>query len=233
MHKQTKPLLLFAMLVLLLHITAIIELRPPEDVPNERNTPVPLSVEVTLLGKAGKKTTAMPPPVQAPAKPKPKAKQPKAEPKKTPPVTEKSPDVGEIEQLIKSRSVKQVAQSVKYQPDRQTAQAVSAAVVMPSGGKASARDNFPVSDIHNPSPEYPEMAVFLGYQGSSVIRIKVSAEGLSTGVEIVRSSGHKILDEAAAKALKQWRFTPGKHGNGPMSDSVVISVDYVLYRKEN
>ena len=232
MYRQTKPLLLFAMLVLLLHITAIIGLRLPEDVPDERNTPVPLSVEVTLLGKAGKKTTAMPPPVQAPAKPKPKAKQ-QAEPKKTPPVTEKSPDVGEIERLIKSRSVKQLAQSVKYQPDRQTAQAVSAALVMPSGGKASARDNFPVSDVHNPSPEYPEMAVFLGYQGSSVIRIKVSVEGLSTGVEIVRSSGHKILDEAAAKALRQWRFTPVKHGNGPMSDSVIISVDYVLYRRNN
>ena len=223
------------MLVLLLHITAIIELRPPENVPDERNTPVPLSVEVTLLGKAGPKTPAMPPPVPAPAKPKPKPKpkteSPKAEPKKTPPVTEKSPDVGEIERLIKSRSVKPVSHNVNYQPDRQTAQAVSAAMVMPSGGKASARDNFPVSDVHNPSPEYPEMAVFLGYQGSSVIRIKVSAQGLSTGVEIVRSSGHKILDESAAKALRLWRFTPSKHGTGPMSDSVIISVDYVLYTR--
>ena len=206
----------------------IIWLRKPVDLPSEHNTPVPLSVEVTLLGKEGQKSSAAPPPVQPqPTKSKPEPKF-KPEPKKTP-VKEKLPDVGEIERLIKSQSVKQVSKSVKYQPDQQSAQAVSAAMVMPPPGHAMARDNFPISDSHNVSPEYPEMAIFLGYQGSSVIRVKVSAQGLSAGVEILRSSGHKILDESAAKALRKWRFTPSKHGNTPVADSVIISVDYVLY----
>jgi len=217
---------------------AIIWLRQSNDLPSEYNTPLPFKLEVTLLGKDSPQSIGTPPQTnpqpkakpksKAKAKPKPKAKA-KPEPKNAPPVKEKLPDLGEIERLIKSRSVKQVNKQVKYQPDQQTAHTVASAMIMPSAGSTSARDNFPISDLHNPSPEYPEMAIFLGYQGNAIVRIKVSAKGLSQGVEILRSSGHKILDEAVTKALKKWRFTPSKPGNTPMANSVVISVIYILY----
>jgi periplasmic protein TonB len=219
-------LMLIAILVLLLHLMAVIWLQQPMGLPSEAMTPVPFKLEVTLLGKDSLKSSAMPPP----AKPQPK---PKPEPKKPNPVKEKLPDLGEIEQLIKSQSVKQVSKSVIYQPGQQTAHTVASSMIMPQAGNASARDNFPVSDMHNPSPEYPEMAIFLGYQGNAIVRIKVSAKGLSEGVEILRSSGHKILDESAAKALKKWRFTPSKRGNTPMAGSVIISVIYILYDKNS
>jgi len=227
-------LMLIAVLVLLLHVMAILWLRQSNDLPSEYNTPLPFKLEVTLLGKDSPQSIKTPPQAnpQPKTKPKPKAKakaKPKPEPKKAPPLKEKLPDLGEIERLIKSRSVKQVSKRVKYQPDQQTAHSVASAMIMPSAGSASARDNFPISDLHNPSPEYPEMAIFLGYQGNAIVRIKVSAKGLSQGVEILRSSGHKILDEAVTKALKKWRFTPSKPGNAPMANSVVISVIYILY----
>jgi periplasmic protein TonB len=194
-------------------------------------TPLPFKLEVTLLGKDSLKSSVVPPP----AKPQPPKLNPKSkpEPRKTHPIKEKLPDLGEIEQLIKSQPVKQVSKSFKYQPGQQTAHTVASAMIMPPAGKALARDNFPVSDIHNPSPEYPEMAIFLGYQGNAIVRIKVSAKGLSEGVEILRSSGHKILDESTAKALKKWQFTPSKRGNTPMADSVIISVIYILYDKNS
>ena len=229
-------LMLIAILVLLLHVTAIIWLRQSNDLPSEYNTPLPFKLEVTLLGKDNPKSIVTPPQTNPQPKtkfrPEPKTK-PKPEPKKAPPVKEKLPDLGEIEKLIKSQSVKQVSKSVNYQPDQQTAHTVASAMIMPSAGSASARDNFPISDLHNPSPEYPEMAIFLGYQGNSIVRIKVSTKGLSEGVEILRSSGHKILDESTAKALKKWRFTPSKRGNTPIASSVIISVIYVLYDKNS
>ena len=224
--------MLIAVLVLLLHVMAILWLRQSKDLPNEYNPPLPFKLEVTLLGKDSPQSIGMPQQTnpQPKAKPKSKAKpKPKPEPKKAPPVKEKLPDLGEIERLIKSHSVKQVSKRVKYQPDQQTAHTVASAMIMPSVGSTSARDNFPISDLHNPSPEYPEMAIFLGYQGNAIVRIKVSAKGLSQGVEILRSSGHEILDEAVTKALKKWRFTPSKRGNPPMANSVVISVIYILY----
>ena len=176
-------LMLIAVLVLLLHVMAIIWLRQSKDLPNEYNTPLPFKLEVTLLGKDSPQSIKTPPQAnpQPKTKPKPKAKA-KPEPKKAPPVKEKLPDLGEIERLIKSRSVKQVSKRVKYQPDQQTAHTVASAMIMPTTGSTSARDNFPISDLHNPSPEYPEMAIFLGYQGNAIVRIKVSAKGLSQGV---------------------------------------------------
>jgi periplasmic protein TonB len=231
-------LMLIAILVLLLHVMAILWLRQSKDLPSEYNTPLPFKLEVTLLAKDSSKSSVVPTPANYQPKPKvkpePKAKpKPKPEPKKTPPVKEKLPNLGEIEKLIKSQSVKQVSKSVKYEPDQQTAHTVASAMITPLAGSASARDNFPISDLHNPSPEYPEMAIFLGYQGNAIVRIKVSAKGLSEGVDILRSSGHKILDEATTKALKKWRFTPSKHGNTPMASSVVISVIYILYDRNS
>jgi periplasmic protein TonB len=227
-------LMLIAVLVLLLHVMAIIWLRQSNDLPNEYNAPLPFKLEVTLLGKDSPQSIRTPPQLKTNFKTKPKLKtKPKPEPKKASPLKEKLPDLGEIERLIKSRSGKQISKRVKYQPDPQTAHTVASAMIMPSAGSTSAKDNFPISDLHNPSPEYPEMAIFLGYQGNAIVRIKVSAKGLSQGVELLRSSGHKILDEAVPKALKKWRLTPSKPGNPPMANSVVISVSYILSNRND
>jgi len=223
--KKIEPLL-FVTLVILLHVLLLIWLKQP-DLPNNHQYPAPFKMEVTLLDNST--NTTQPTKAVLPTPP-PVTSNPKPESKKTPPVKEKPVDIGEIEKLIKSQSTKQLTRKVNVQPDQQKAQAVSAAMVMPPpSGKTSARDNFPISDIHNPSPEYPEMAVFLGYQGDVIVRIRVSAKGESVGVEILRSSGHKVLDDSAANALRKWRFTPTKHDNTPMNNSVIITVSYVLY----
>jgi protein TonB len=221
--KKIEPFL-FVSLVILLHALLLTWLRQP-DLPSKSQEPAPFNVEVTLLGSNNTQPTkTATPPAPSPAK-----INPIPEAKKTPPVKEKPVDIGEIEKLIKSQSTKQLTRKVNVQPDQQKAQAVSAAMVMPPSGKPSARDNFPISDLHNPSPEYPEMGVFLGYQGDVIIRIRVSAKGDSVGVEILRSSGHKVLDDSAVNALRKWRFRPTKHDNTPMNDSVIITVSYVLY----
>ena len=223
MPKKIEPLL-FVTLTILLHALLLIWLKQP-DLPSKHHEPAPFKMEVTLLDGSINNPPSKPTPITSP----PSKSTPKPEAKKTPPVREKSVDIGEIEKLIKSQSTKQITRKVNVQPDQKKAQAVSAAMVMPPSGKPSARDNFPISDIHNPSPEYPEMGVFLGYQGDVIVRIRVSAKGESVGVEILRSSGHKVLDDSAANALRKWRFTPSKHDNTPMNDSVIITVSYVLY----
>ncbi len=220
MPKKIEPLV-FVSLVILLHALLLTWLRQP-DQPSKSQEPAPFNVEVTLLGNNNTQPTKTATPSPAKANPIPEAK-------KTPPVKEKPVDIEKIEKLIQSQSTKQLTRKVNVQPDQQKAQAVSAAMVMPPSGKPSARDNFPISDLHNPSPEYPEMGVFLGYQGDVIIRIRVSAKGDSVGVEILRSSGHKVLDDSAVNALRKWRFRPTKHDNTPMNDSVIITVSYVLY----
>ena len=214
---------MFVTLVILLHALLLLWLKQA-DLSSKHQESVPFKMEVTLLD--GSTTQASKP---TPTTPPPEKSNPKPDVKKAPPVREKPVDIGEIEKLIKSQSTKQVSRKVNVQPDQQKAQAVSAAMVIPPSGKTSARDNFPISDSHNPSPEYPEIGVFLGYQGNVIVRIRVSANGESLGVEILRSSGHKVLDNSAATALRRWRFMPTKHDNTPMNNSVIITVSYVLY----
>ena len=134
-------LMLIAVLVLLLHVMAIIWLRQSNDLPNEYSAPLPFKLEVTLLGKDSPQSIKTPPQTnpqpQPKTKPKSKAKA-KPDPKNAPPVKEKLPDLGEIERLIKSHSVKQVSKRVNYQPDQQTAHTVASAMIMPSAGSTSA-----------------------------------------------------------------------------------------------
>ena len=53
-------------------------------------------------------------------------------------------------------------------------------------------------------------------------------EGKPAEVVIEQSSGHKVLDEAALKAVKDWRFTAGRIGNMTVSSWIKIPVRFQL-----
>ncbi|MFQ5503236.1 MAG: energy transducer TonB [Planctomycetota bacterium] len=61
----------------------------------------------------------------------------------------------------------------------------------------------------NRPPRYPSRAIHLGWQGRVLLEVHVSDRGRVLLVRILESSGHGILDRAASKAIKQWRFHDG------------------------
>lgn len=58
----------------------------------------------------------------------------------------------------------------------------------------------------SPAPAYPPAAKRAGRTGSVTCRIVVARDGSVVSVEVVESSGHADLDEAAVAALKRWTF---------------------------
>jgi len=59
-------------------------------------------------------------------------------------------------------------------------------------------------------PEYPREARENGLMGKGVAVLKVDpATGRVTSVSMVKSTGHEILDNAALRAFRQWRYRPG------------------------
>lgn len=59
-------------------------------------------------------------------------------------------------------------------------------------------------------PEYPRQARENGLMGKGVAVLKVDpATGRVTSVSMVKSTGHEILDNAALRAFRQWRYRPG------------------------
>lgn len=58
-------------------------------------------------------------------------------------------------------------------------------------------------------PAYPREARDKGLTGKGVAVAKVDpATGHVTSASMIKSTGHDILDDAALRALRQWRFPP-------------------------
>jgi len=63
--------------------------------------------------------------------------------------------------------------------------------------------------ISHPTPDYPAQARAQHLSGTGVFELQVSPEtGEVTSVTVASSTGHPILDRAAIKTLKHWKFRP-------------------------
>lgn len=63
--------------------------------------------------------------------------------------------------------------------------------------------------LHNPAPTYPVDAIRNNLTGTVELEILVGIDGKPLDVSIVRSSGHRSLDQAARKVvLQRWTFQP-------------------------
>ena len=80
----------------------------------------------------------------------------------------------------------------------------------------------------NPKPEYPTIARSRGWQGKVLLRVSVSAEGLSESVTVHRSSGHDVLDESAVAAVEKWKFIPARLGNTAVACSIIVPIIFTL-----
>jgi TonB family protein len=80
--------------------------------------------------------------------------------------------------------------------------------------------------IHNPL-SYPPQAFQLGLRGKAWLDVRVTHEGRVANVQMVTSSGHKILDEAAMHEVWTWRFRPAERDGVPIAMTVKV---YALYR---
>lgn len=60
-------------------------------------------------------------------------------------------------------------------------------------------------------PVYPRLAIKRGLEGEVKIKLNISAEGILLDTILLKGSGHKILDQAAMEAAKNWRFQKRSH----------------------
>lgn len=84
--------------------------------------------------------------------------------------------------------------------------------------------------IRNTPPIYPETARRAGWEGRVTVRVEVSADGLPIRVALEKSSGYGVLDQAALRAVKNWRFQPRTLGGVVMAGTVDVPVNFTLSR---
>jgi protein TonB len=82
--------------------------------------------------------------------------------------------------------------------------------------------------LHNPEPEYPDLAQERGWEGKVLLKVHVQPDGKPSSVSIAKSSGHKELDDAALKAVNKWSFVPAKRGDTPVDGWVTVPISFNL-----
>ena len=84
------------------------------------------------------------------------------------------------------------------------------------------------SYVKCPSPPYPSLARKRGIQGTVILRVEVLADGMVGEIEVKRSSGYKVLDKSALKAVKGWRFIPAVRNGVYAKAQVNVPVRFEL-----
>jgi protein TonB len=92
----------------------------------------------------------------------------------------------------------------------------------------TAPPSFRAGYLRNPEPQYPSASRRLGEQGTVQLRVLVSADGHAAHVAVHRSSGFPRLDDAAAAAVRDWRFVPAKRGTTPVEAHVIVPIVFKL-----
>ena len=81
-------------------------------------------------------------------------------------------------------------------------------------------------------PAYPDSARRLGIQGTTTLRVFVLADGHVAEVSLVQSAGHSDLDQAAADAVRRWRFEPARRGRDAVPMTVTLAFTFKLEARE-
>ncbi len=87
---------------------------------------------------------------------------------------------------------------------------------------------FSAAYLRNPAPQYPAFARRSGDQGTVMLKVLVSPDGVPLRVELDQSSGSKSLDSAALDAVKGWRFVPARRGTQNIEGWVRVPVVFRL-----
>lgn len=232
-----KKLLLALAVVGIVHFSVWYITKQLPTPPLEEKVPTPVVIEIVK-----------------PEPPKPKEEPPKVIQPKIPPVTQK-PKIPPV--VEKPQPVKKVVEQPKPVPKAATPQPTPKVVEqpvtkpvenvktvpVPEPTPASepvakpVEQNLPVTEakgyagyLSNPAPEYPEVALDRGWEGSVMLRVKVSPTGSPLSVDVKQGSGKKVLDDAAVRTVKRWKFSPALRGSTPVEGWVDVPIHYQLPR---
>lgn len=77
-------------------------------------------------------------------------------------------------------------------------------------------------------PRYPDLARRAGIEGQTVVKALVDIDGSVMDVQVLKSSGNQMLDEAALAAARQWKFSPAKQRDKFVRVYVSIPINFRL-----
>ena len=151
------------------------------------------------------------------------------------PLTHAKPTPQAVPQPASNQSVAKT-NTPALSPNSHTAQDTAAASTAAAPATASGKTGAPslvepsadADYLKNPPPGYPRISRRNGEQGTVIVRVFISTQGLPEKAEVRTSSGFARLDQAALEAVQRWRFVPGRRNGTPEAMWFNIPVRFVL-----
>ena len=63
--------------------------------------------------------------------------------------------------------------------------------------------------VFEPTPHYPAEALKRLWDGTAILELVLRPDGTVSDVNVLRSSGHELLDQEGVRTFKRWHFRPG------------------------
>lgn len=182
--------------------------------------PVLIPIELTMAGAAGRtielagggRPDAKPKPEQSPA-----ASQGPEEAEPSSPGTEDEPAPAAPKVLTSERG---------EEPVGETGEGTEAS------GEGGDRQN-PAGPsrgpgvVGGPAPVYPKDALDRSLEGQVTVEAEIAPDGSVSSVSVAESSGHQVLDNAAARAVRRgWTFEPALEEGEPAAGSVTVTFEF-------
>ncbi len=171
-------------------------------------------MEISMIAALPEQTTQgieVPPPEAAEEKPEMEIPAPVVQPGDETPVEKETPNT-------------RVSEDPEHKGDGSSQEPGESSTTFFSAGEASAEGR--PGYLKNPPPPYPREAVLKGQEGLVLLSVVVDKYGHSQSVELKQSSGFSLLDKAALKAVKKWKFNPGKMGFMATESKLVIPIRF-------
>ncbi|MEO0452693.1 MAG: energy transducer TonB [Verrucomicrobiota bacterium] len=97
-----------------------------------------------------------------------------------------------------------------------------------ASGSGGARVSVKPRYLRNPPPRYPSSSRRKGQQGTVVLSVDISTRGTVESLRVVRSSGHRSLDDEALRAVRRWKFQPATFGGAKIPSRARVPVVFRL-----
>ncbi len=142
-------------------------------------------------------------------------------------ITQKSEmDIPVPNKVFASERSAQPAQPAKHRGDGSSPKPGESATTLSSAGSGftEAKPGY----LKNAPPNYPSEAVEKGQEGLVLMAVEIDRTGHPQKVELKQSSGFYLLDRAALKAVKKWKFSPARMGALAVDTQTTVPVRFRL-----
>jgi protein TonB len=155
-----------------------------------------------------------------------------AKPQAQPGQPKPQPRIERTEKQIQKQPMQEVAEAAPQPSPATPAPAVAAPPAVAAAPVIDTAPDYKAAYLNNPRPAYPMVARRMGWEGRVVLNVEVLAEGSCGDANVFQSSGHDVLDNAAMKAVKTWRFVPATRAGRPITQWVRIPIPFILKDNE-